>query len=232
MFDTYSAYIVNNPISSIAVFITVLPLTLTIARRAFLDKSLRLLFCYLAVKLIIDLAMLHYASNRTNNIILYNLSIPLFYALLGGMFYFKFAEKPRRQFLIISIIGLFFFCAWDIVNSNEDLQNMREHRVVLYSKMVEGVLMILVILLYFYEIIKSLQIPNLLTFPFFWVCSGLLLYYSSLIFIAPVIHYAYTWNNTMDLGITEFIPSIFEIICALFFSVGIYHYSPKDYAKQ
>lgn len=232
MFDSHFAYIVNNPISSIAVFVTVLPLTLTIVRKAFLDQSLRLLFCYLVAKLIIDLAMLHFASHRTNNILFYNLSIPLFYALLGGMFYFKFSERSQRRFLIASIIGLFFFCAWDVVNSNEDLHNMREHRVVLYSKTVEGVLMILLILLYFYEIIKSLQIPNLLTFPFFWVCSGLLLYYSSLIFIAPVIHYAYTWNNTMDLGITEVIPSIFEIICALLFSVGIYHYSPKDYAKQ
>lgn len=193
---------------------------------------MRLLFCYLVLKFIVDLSMLHFASNRTNNIIFYNLSIPLFYTLLGGMFYFKFQERVQRQFLIASIVGLFFFSAWDVINSNEDLNNMREHRVVLYSKTVEGVLMILLILLYFYEIIKSLQIPNLLTFPFFWVCSGLLLYYSSLIFIAPVIHYAYTWNNTMDLGITEVIPSIFEILCALLFSVGIYHFSPRNYAKQ
>lgn len=109
MFDSYFAYIVNNPISSIAVFVTVLPLTLTIVRRAFLDQSLRLLFCYLVAKFIIDLAMLHFAANRTNNIIFYNLSIPLFYALLGGMFYFKFAERPQKRFLIASMIGLFFF---------------------------------------------------------------------------------------------------------------------------
>lgn len=232
MFDIYSAYIIKNPISSIAVFITVVPIALTIIRKAFVDKSLGLLCCYLILKLVVDLAMLHYASIRTNNLILYNLSIPLFYALLGGMFYFKLAGQRQRRFLIASIVGFCLFSVWDVYNSNETLDDLHEHRIVVYSKTMEGVLMILLILLYFYEIMKSLQIPNLLTFPFFWVCSGLLLYYSSLIFIAPVLHYAYTWNNTMDLGITEVIPSIFETICALLFSVGIYHYSPNAYAKQ
>lgn len=231
MLDIYSAYIIKNPISSIAVFITVLPLTLTIARKAFQDKSLWLLFCYLVIKLIIDVAMLYFASNRTNNLIFYNLSIPLFYALLGGMFYFKFTGNIQKRFVLFSIAGVFIFSTWDLINSNENLSDLNQHRMVLYSKTVEGVLMISLILLYFYEIIKALQIPNLLTFPFFWICSGLLLYYSSLIFLAPVLHYAYTWNNQMDLGVTEFIPTIFEILCALLFSIGIYHYSPKDYAK-
>lgn len=232
MFDNYSAYIINNPISCIAVFITILPIALTITRRAFVDQSLRMLFIYLIIKLIIDLAMLHCACTRTNNLILYNLSIPLFYGLLGGMFYFKFTGRREKQFLIASIIGFSLFSAWDLVNSNTTLTDLHEHRIVVYSKTIEGVLMIFLILLYFYEIIKSLQIPNLLTFPFFWVCSGLLLYYSSLIFIAPVLHYASTWKNPVDLGVTEVVPIIFEIICALLLSIGIYQYPPKDYAKQ
>lgn len=231
MFDSQFAYIVNNPISSIAVFVTVLPLTLTITRKAFLDKSLQLLFCYLVAKLIIDVIMLHLASIRTNNLILYNLSIPLFYALLGGMFYFQFTGKTQRGFVLASIIGVFLFSIWDIFNSNENLGDLNEHRLVIYAKTVEGVLMISLILLYFNEIIKSLQIPNLLTFPFFWICSGLLLYYSSLIFLAPFLHYTYTWNNQTDLGITEVIPSIFEILCAVLFSVGIYNFSTRNYAK-
>ncbi|OJV13306.1 MAG: hypothetical protein BGO21_15390 [Dyadobacter sp. 50-39] len=231
MFDIYSAYILTNPISSIAVFITILPITLTITRQAFSDKSLRLLFYYLVAKLIIDLTMLHFASNRTNNLILYNLSIPLFYALLGGMFYFQFTGRAQKIFVLTSIIGVSVFSIWDIFNSNENLSDLNEHRLVLYAKTVEGVLMISLILLYFYEIIKSLEIPNLLTFPFFWVCSGLLLYYSSLIFLAPVLHYVYTWDNQTDLGITEVIPSIFETLCAVLFSVGIYNFSPGSYAK-
>lgn len=232
MFDTYIAYITKNSIFSIAVFITVLPIALTIIRKAFLDQSLRLLFYYLIIKLAIDLVMLHYASVRLNNLMFYNLSIPLFYALLSGMFYFKFTARRQKNLLIASIVGFCLFSGWDIVNSNLSLRDMNEHRIVVYAKTVEGILMIALILLYFYEIIKSLQIPNLLTFPFFWVCSGLLLYYSSLIFVAPVLHYAYTWKNPQALGMAEYIPSIFEIICALLFSVGIYHYSPKDYAKQ
>ena len=112
------------------------------------------------------------------------------------------------------------------------MQDFHNHRAVIYSKTMEGVLIIFWILIYFYELIKSLKIPNLLTFPFFWMCSGLLLYYSSLIFIAPALHFTATWNGSFDLGITRIIPYIFEILATLCFSVGIYHFSAQDYAKQ
>jgi hypothetical protein len=175
--------------------------------------------------------MLHSAARQRNNILLFNLGIPINYAMLGGMFYFKFSSRLYKKCLIASMIGFLTFTIWDIFNSNAEITDLHNHRAVLFAKTVEGLLIITLVLLFFYQIIKSLQIPNLLTFPFFWVCSGLLLYYSSFIFVAPVLHYTATWNSLVDLGATETISTIFEILCALFFSVGIYHFSAADYAK-
>ena len=232
MLEIYLSYCSRNPLGSIAVFITLLPITLIIIRKAYRDPSFKLLLFYLIAKLIIDILMLRAAARRENNIILFNLGIPINYAMLSGMFYFKFNSPLFKKGLIASMIGFLIFTIWDIFNSNSEITDLYNHRAVLFAKTVEGVLIITLILLFFYEIIKSLQIPNLLTFPFFWVCSGLLLYYSSYIFIAPVLHYTATWNSLVDLGITETIPTIFEIVCALFISVGIYHFSAADYAKQ
>ncbi|MCE7066460.1 hypothetical protein [Dyadobacter sp. CY326] len=231
MLEIYISYCLKNPISSIAVFITLLPITLILIKKAYIDPSFKLLLFYLIVKLIIDILMFQSAARHRNNIILFNLGIPINYAMLSGMFYFKFSSRVFKRGLIASMIGFLIFTLWDILNSNAEISDLHNHRAVLFAKTVEGVLIITLILLFFYEIIKSLKIPNLLTFPFFWVCSGLLLYYSSFIFIAPVLHYTATWNNLVDLGITETIPTIFEIVCAMFISVGIYHFSARDYAK-
>lgn len=232
MLEIYSSYCFRNPLPSIAVFITLLPLIFIILRKAYLDPSFKLLLFYLVIKLLVDIIMLCSAANHLNNLLFFNLAIPVNYAFLGGMFYFKFDSPSLKKGLLASIICFFAFTAWDIFNSNSDIDDLHNHRAVLFAKTVEGVLIITLILLFFYEIIKSLQIPNLLTFPFFWICSGLLLYYSSFIFIAPVLHYTATWDRSVDIGVTETIPTIFEIVCALFFSVGIYHFSAADYAKQ
>jgi hypothetical protein len=167
-----------------------------------------------------------------NSIVYYNISIPIFYGLLAGMFYYKFSSRVYKKGAIYSIAGFMVFAIWDISNSNLEISDLQNHRAVLFAKTVEGVLIIILILLYFSEIINSLVIPDLLRFPFFWVCSGLLLYYSSFIFIAPILHYTAIWKNMQDLGIARTIPYIFEIICALLFSVGVYHFSADDYAKQ
>lgn len=209
MLEIYISYYFRNPIPSIAVFITILPILLILVKRAYVDPSFRLLMIYLIVKLLIDMLMLYSAAKHRNNLILYNLGIPINYALLSGMFYYKFSSQLLKRSLIASIILFSVFAGWDILNSNPVITDLHNHRTVLIAKTVEGVLIIILVVLFFYEIMRSLQIPNLLIFPFFWICSGLLLYYSSFIFIAPVLHYTATWNNLLNLGIMQTITNHF-----------------------
>ncbi|SKC00666.1 hypothetical protein SAMN05660293_03537 [Dyadobacter psychrophilus] len=232
MFETLTIYFAKKPVPCFAVIITLLPLTLIFVRKAYLDPSFKLLVFYLLLKFAIDIFMVHSAALQKNNIIYYNLSIPLYYCLISGMFYYKLSGTYSRKIVVYSMLVFSSFCIWEIFNANSNIRDLYNHRAVLYSKTIEGVLINSWILLYFYELIKSLRIPNLLNFPFFWVCSGLLLYYSSFIFIAPALHYTATWSGSLDLGVTRIIPYIFEILSAIMFSVGIYHFSAADYAKQ
>jgi hypothetical protein len=232
MIEIYISYFANQPIVCLAVFITLVPLVLILYRKAYIDPIFSLLFIYLFIKFGVDLLMLHYATLRKNNIIYYNISIPVFYSILSLIFYKKLSFSHFRKWIPGTIIVFIIFSFWDILNSNPDLSKLHDHRVVFFSKTLECLLMITWILLYFYEIIKTLKIPNLLTFPFFWVCSGLLLYYSSIIFISPVLYYTATWINRLDIGFLYDVPLIFEIICSLSFCIGIWVFSAKYYAQQ
>jgi hypothetical protein len=232
MIDAYITFIHNHLIVCLSVFITILPIMLIWRRKVYMDSSFRCLLACLMIKLIIDLVMFHYATKRVNNLILYNISIPIRYALLSSMFYFKIETKFYKKGILYSIAGFLIFSAWDIFYSNPDIKDLHNHHIAAYAATIECLLMLFWVLIYFYEIIRMLKIPNLLTFPFFWVCSGLLLYYSSFVFIAPVLHYSEQWENSLYIGLLDTIPYIFETLCLLFFSIGAWFFTKRDYAIQ
>ncbi|REA61293.1 hypothetical protein DSL64_12665 [Dyadobacter luteus] len=232
MIDKYLYYFNYDILAGTSVVITLLPLILIIYRKAYIDPSFRLLLFFLISKLIIDLAMFHLAATRANNLALFNATIVIRYVLLSGMFYSKFEREAIRRFILPVSVIFSIFTLWDIWQCNENLSNLHLHRLVQYSATAESILMILLVLLYFYELIRSLKIPNLLTFPFFWVCAGLLLYYSSMVFVAPALHYAAQWDSIMKIGLLDRIPYIFDIVSVLLFSMGILVFSARHYARN
>lgn len=232
MIDKYLFYFDYDLLGSLTVVVTILPLFLIIYRKAYIDPSFRLLLWLLVIKFGIDLIMFHLAATRSNNLVFFNLSILFRYAFLSGMFYYKFENKYLRKIIPPVTICFVVFFLWDIWNCNDKPIDLHTHRIVKYSLTLESALMIFWVLLYFYELIRSLKIPNLLTFPFFWVCSGLLLYYSSIIFIAPALHYVSQWQKQMDIGMLEKIPYVFEIVGTLLYSIGIWVFSARYYARQ
>ena len=232
MLDKYFIYFQRDIVANITVVMTLLPLSLIIYRKAYIDPSFRLLLFFLIFKLIVDLIMFHYAVAKKNNLVFSNVTIIVRYALLSGMFYYKFENKSFRKFLIPITIVFSFFTLWDIWNCNPVLVNLKEHRIVKYAMTIESLLMIVWTLIYFYELIRSLKIQNLLTFPFFWICSGILIYYSSLIFISPALHYAIRWEKIIDIGFLDSILYIFDSVILLMFSMGIWFFSARYYARQ
>ncbi|NIJ53531.1 hypothetical protein FHS68_002701 [Dyadobacter arcticus] len=232
MIEIYISFCQKHTFICIAVFITFIPLIVSLFKKTYREASFSSLLIYLITKLVIDLTMFHFASIKQSTVVYYNISIPVYYALIGSMFYHKFETTRYKKWLIWSI-GLFtLFSIWDMVYINPEFSNLHEQQLVFYSGTVLSLLMIFWILLYLYEIMLLLKIPNLLNFPFFWVCSGFLLYFSSLVCIAPVLHYAEKWNNPLDIGFVYYVPYIFEIVCAIFISVGLWNFSFESYAKQ
>lgn len=231
MLESYFSYIIRQPVISAPVFLNLLPILLIWRKRAYNEKLLLILFVYLILKLGVDLVMFDLASHRKNNVIYYNVSIPVRYVLTSWMYYYEFDSKSQRRWLLASWPLFIGFSIWDTIHTNPSISDVHNHNVVLYSATIESLLMLFWILLYFYNTIRALKIPNLLTYPFFWICSGLLLFYSSLLFIAPVMHYAAKWDQWMDIGTLDYLPYVFESVSLILFSVGIAQYRNNSYAK-
>jgi hypothetical protein len=232
MVDIYISYFKQQPIVCLSIFITLIPLILIVRKRAYIDSAFLLMFIYLIFKLIVDNLMLYYAAIKVNTVIYFNVNVLVRYIFLSGMFFYKLETPHLKKYIVYSMWVFAFFCICDFIYINPNLDNLHDHKALLYSTTLECLLMIFWILLYFYETIRSLKISNLLSFPFFWVCSGLLLYYSSFVFIAPVLHNAFTWDQRLDIGFLLYIPYIFEIVSMILFSVGIGVFSASQYAKQ
>ena len=176
--------------------------------------------------------MLYYAIFKINTVLYFNINVLLRYTLLSGMFYTKLESNIFKKYVAYSMLGFMFFCIGDFLYSNPELKTLHNHRALLYSTTLECLLMIFWILLYFYETIRSLKIPNLLLSPFFWICSGMLLFYSSYVFIAPVLHDVFKWNERLEIGFLLDIPSIFEIVSMILISIGTLVFSATHYARQ
>jgi hypothetical protein len=232
MVEKYISYFAHQPLACITVFSTLLPLAFIHYRKAGVDPSFRLLSIFLIFKIATDIIMLHYATFRLNNIIYYNIGIPVRYVLLSGMFYYKFESKILKKWILNAMIVFLIFSVWDIVSINPDILDLHGHRMVAYATTFESLLMIFWILIYFYETITSLKIPNLLSFPFFWVCSGLLLFYASFAFVAPFLTYVFQWENWLNIGFVSYVPYVFEIVTNIFLCIGVSFFSPRYYAEH
>ncbi len=230
--DKYIQFSLRHPLSSIAVFITIVPIYIIWHRRAYNEKPFRFLFIYLTIKLLIDLVMLLFVINSLNNLLFYNIHLPIRYALLSGMLYHYFDNIKYKRLLIILCIAFVSFAFWEIMSVNPNLTDTYNHSLVRYSSTIESVLMIFWMLAFYYEAIQSLRISNLLTFPFFWICGGLLLFYSTYVFVAPLLHYVAKRENQLDLGILYDAPYLFEILSMIFIGLGINYYSPRQYDRS
>ncbi len=219
----FFTYIERYPLASSAVFFILVPLFVAGFRYSHLNTAFRFLFVYLLLDLIVGLWMMYLAAHRANNILLLNLFVPLRYAFFSGMFYYYFRSALVKRIIFYSIIAFGPFALLDIYASNRDLTDLHNHLVGKYSQVVESVLIIFWVLLYFYEIIKTLQVSNILGYPFFWICAGLLIFYSGNIFYFPFWYYTNTWENKLQVGLIDDIPFIVELISLFLFSIGLWH---------
>jgi len=231
MIESYISYLIRQPIVCTAVFITIIPIVLIFIRKAYINPVFLILLIYLLIKFSLDLIMFHYAANRSNNIIFESLIVLTRYTFLSSMFCFQLENKLFKRLITLTIITFIIFSIWDFFSINESILSSHDHKEFLYSTTVECLLMICWIMVYFYETIRSLKIPDLLSYPFFWLCSGMLIYYSSIVFLTPFFHYTFKWNGGMDLGFFIYVPSISESISMIFISIGIWFFSAKNYAK-
>lgn len=208
------------------IFLTLIPVVILISRRRRLLVSFRFLLVYLIGKFVVDFLMLYYASSGENTIWLYNSILPLRYILISQVFR-HFIESDRvRRWILMSWPLFLVLSAADIYYSNIRSESLADHLSVRYGGIIECILMLLWILLYLYEVFKSLKIANLLKSPSFVTAVAWLIFYSSLVFFAPVFFYIHRGGASINLGALTFIPDAMEFlsIAVLTYAVSLIPY--------
>jgi len=208
------SYFYKYPIESIAVFVTLFPISAMLFRMDYKHTTLKYLFWCLIFKFIIESLMLYMAIHKQNNLFLYNAYVCVSYAFFARMFYSAFDLNVYKK--VVIWCSLLFYCVliydWVYVGLEQSL---------MVSGTFQCLMIILFVIMFFLEITASLKIRNLLRYSLFWVCSGLLVYYCSLTFVSPLFNMLDRWDGPRDFEILLMLPAVFECFYLMTIFFGI-----------
>lgn len=128
-----------------------------------------------------------------NTVFLYNIHNIIGFWIISYLYFRLLNGKFWRYFVIFSNIIFLSFALYDF----ETLSDWNTARFNDYSYPIAGFFIIILLLQFFYQLLKKLEVPRLSDFPLFWFSAGALIYYSGTFFMYLVIH---TVNTNHHLG--------------------------------
>jgi hypothetical protein len=135
------------------------------------------------------------ASERMNNLLLFNVDLLVRFTLLLAMFYHTFQYPHEKRVVLIVLVGFWLLFGVDFFLSNPNLGDWHNHRINKYSFSVESVLILAFVLRFFLYLVRELPVASLTEYPMFWICCGLLIAHAGTVFLTPFLHYFNVWHN-------------------------------------
>lgn len=201
-------------IAYLSMYSIALPLTvgLVLYHRLQHIQKVILLLVLLSVSTEIIAHLVRYQGNIQN--LIYSLFTVLEYMLLAYVFaqgvkpFLKqpFFWKITTSFLLFVIVDMIWISGIEQFNS--------------YSTAIEGLVLILFSLIFFYKTLQDLKIKHLEREPLFWISTGVLLYFSSSLFIFLFTNYVNSSNRA--LFIIWGIHGIFSILLNISYSIALW----------
>ena len=213
-------YFNNRPIHLAILITNLIPIIILITRRDN-SKPLRVFLYYLIVSFVVNLFTDILSSQRINNILYNNMWILTSLVLTMLMFYYIFLDEKRKSFIIISCLCYTLIFFWELIHFNKDFFDLHNHKFVLYSMPIRSGVIILMCLMFYYELIKELYIDNLLKSAIFWIVSGLFLYHSATLFCGVIFQHQHVWNSTPFYRSITRMPLYFEVVMFIIVSIGL-----------
>jgi hypothetical protein len=155
------------------------------------------------------------SNNKINNLYLLHLYTPLEFACI--LWFYSILLRgfiPQKVFLYLA----FGFVTFSALNSLfiQDLKTFNT-----YARSLEGVLVIVLSLLWFYQTLIEMKIKKLEEEPVFWVNAGFLLYFSGNVLLFAFSNYIMNINNSLNSYIWAF-HALFSILVYLLIAVGLW----------
>jgi hypothetical protein len=213
MFDAFFAIMKNNPLVTLGSFSPFLAIFLAIYNWKFLSKASKFIFIFLVFYVITDIPLWITAALKIHNIFYSYLRDTLIIIFLAIIYTIRLKEKNKK-------ILLYFLIALMVINFVFQLLVNEKSGDVLW---ISRLLLIFVSFGYFFNLIVDLKIKNILTYPFFWFNSGIIIFSLSSLLIT--FFHKFTVNINAKMDSYYLFSSILECISIslfLFFAIGFW----------
>jgi hypothetical protein len=213
-------------ISVVADFSMLIPIIVLIIRKTNVRHTAnKLVVSYILLLFIRNIVTFCMTQFGIYNIYLYNWHNLISFILIAILYYTILQNRYFKLFALISVFASIVIIFLDY-QSLFDIKTVDFNR---FSYNVAGCIAIILIMMYFYELIQSLQIPKLNTYPLFWFSAGALFYYSGTIF--PYVFINSTFNNLEARDRYWMIDSSLSIIFSLFLGLALWYMKPAEIAE-
>ncbi|RCR68178.1 hypothetical protein DUE52_17385 [Larkinella punicea] len=212
----------DYPLDYIGHAFILLPVTIGIYRRQYLNNQLKLVAFYFSISFLEECIQLFYSLNKWSNIHLYNIYLIIDVLIIGLSYYEIFENKIHKKTIaiatLISICVSIFFYSHDTFSSA--------------SNTVFRLLCVTLVLFYFNWLLTQMKIINILLHSMFWISAGLLLYSLGTFFMYLFSQFTigvHTKSNIFDLYWK--VKQILYIIFCLFSTIGFWvsKYDKENY---
>ena len=139
---------------------------------------LMIIFIYSILYGIFELIAWYYALNGLQNHFIANTVTYLDVSGLG-LYYYLIISKPLNNKFILGIIGFALIVIfWSHFATNRDYNRMDS-----FALSIQNISIILMVLIFFYQLLSGLEINNLLEYSHFWIGIAILVYFSTIFFL-------------------------------------------------
>ena len=201
-------------ISTASLFIAV-PALVSVIRYRKMNYAVKTMACYVLLGGITQVYSSYLGSQKVNNLWVLHWYTPMEFACIT--WFFSTVLKgfiPPKTFVGLAIV----FAVLSTLNSMF-LQNTETFNT--YARSLEGILVIILCLLWCYRTLMEMKIQHLEQDPVFWVNTGFLLYFSGNVLLFAFSNYILNINHALNLYIWAF-HALFSILLYTLITIGLW----------
>ena len=141
-------------------------------------SPLFIIFLYCIIYGVFEIVAWYYALNGLQNHFLSNI-VTYLDVLSFGTYYYLIISKPLNNRFILGIILIALtVILWSHFATNRDY-----NRIDSFALSIQNIALIMMVLIFFYQLLHGLETKNLLEYSHFWIGIAVLVYFSIIFFL-------------------------------------------------
>lgn len=181
-------------VASITVILPIIVGSITVKKSK--HNPLNTIFIYCVVYAVFEVIAWYYALNGLQNHFISNIFSYIDTAFWGIYFYQILQNTLSKRIVIVLSIATFIIIMYSHFGTHRDF-----NRIDSFAQSISNLSLIAMSLLFFYQLLNNLDTKDLLSYPHFWICVGVLVYFSGVFFIDIFAEYI-TFNK--DKSVAQF----------------------------